>query len=225
MVCEICKRDEGHHPECPAEANAKTWKTAKPKAVGRRARSAATMAGASQFTGGLRESSTDEGVRPLEKQQPTDFVEKLRARVAELNPIDCAVLTVNVDTLQQVFERFADLERMITLKATEPIREGEARAKKLRRETQPARWARLCSEAEAKANELKEAYEELESMRSDCENKRDRMGDGLQATPYGEKLGAIADLDLASHVEAAEAAASEASDAGGMDWPLGFGRD
>lgn len=87
----------------------------------------------------------------------------------------------------------------------------EKKARKPKPPTKAQRWSDAASRAVA-------ALEELEEMRSDWATTYDNMPQSLQSSPYGEKLGAMNDLDIQSALDAAQ-------EAEGMDVPLGFGRD
>lgn len=80
-----------------------------------------------------------------------------------------------------------------------------------KKESKADRWARLAQQAE-------DALTEMEEMRSEWSDTFENMNEGLQSSPYGQKLSAMADLDL-------ESAVSTVQEAGGLDVPLGFGRD
>lgn len=80
-----------------------------------------------------------------------------------------------------------------------------------RKPSRADRWADACSAARS-------ALEELEEMRSGWADTYDNLNDGLQQTPYGQKLEAMSNLDLESAIDAV-------SEAEGCEVPLGFGRD
>ena len=106
---------------------------------------------------------------------------------------------------------------------------------KPKKESNPARWARLVDEARSAFDDLqsnidacKSALEELDGMREEYEEKEGNLTDNLRATPYGEKLEAMTSLDLQSAISALDeldgidSAISEAEE---IEVPLGFGRD
>lgn len=88
---------------------------------------------------------------------------------------------------------------------------SEQKQPKPKRESKADRWSRLCGEA-------KSALEEMEEMRQEWADTFDNMNEGLQQSPYGEKLSAMNDLDLQSAIDTVD-------EAEGCDVPLGFGRD
>lgn len=77
--------------------------------------------------------------------------------------------------------------------------------------SRPARWADAASRAV-------QALEELDELRMEYEQWRDGLPENLQNSALGEKLNAVADMDIQSALDVAQ-------EAEGMDLPLGFGRD
>jgi hypothetical protein len=73
------------------------------------------------------------------------------------------------------------------------------------------RWG----EASAKA---REALEELEELRTEFEEWRDNLPENLQSSSLGEKLDAVAELDINSLMQ-------ELDEIEMIELPLGFGRD
>lgn len=80
-----------------------------------------------------------------------------------------------------------------------------------KKESKADRWERLASAAV-------DALTEMEEMRQEWSDTYENMNEGLQQTPYGQKLEAMSNLDLESAKDTAEEAQS-------LDVPLGFGRD
>lgn len=96
--------------------------------------------------------------------------------------------------------------------------------------SRPARWARACEDAraayekvEAAITELNEAREALDKVRAEYEEWRDNLPESLQNSALGEKLQAVADLDMSDEAEAP--AVDWLDEAENADLPLGFGRD
>lgn len=82
---------------------------------------------------------------------------------------------------------------------------------KAKPQSKPQRWVDAAGRATT-------ALQDLLDMQADYQGTYDNMTEGLQQTPYGQKLQAMTELDLQSAFDTAE----EASNA---DLPLGFGRD
>jgi hypothetical protein len=80
-----------------------------------------------------------------------------------------------------------------------------------KQQSRPSRWGQAADNAVAALEALKEVQEEYQEW-------YDNMPEGLQQGATGEKLQALADIDLDSALEAA-------TEAQGADLPLGFGRD
>ena len=80
-----------------------------------------------------------------------------------------------------------------------------------RSESKSAMWNRLAGEARA-------ALEALKEMQDAYTETFDNMNEGLQQSPYGQKLEAMGDIDI-------DGALSILDDIDGADLPLGFGRD
>lgn len=87
--------------------------------------------------------------------------------------------------------------------------------------SRPARWSAACAKASVAVNDLREAVDELDSLRQEYEDWRDNLPESLQSSALGEKLEAICDLDF-SALDDIETAVDEAENA---DLPRGFGRD
>lgn len=85
------------------------------------------------------------------------------------------------------------------------------KAKKTKSPPKSQIWSDNCAKA-------REALEELEGLREEWSDIYDRMSEGLQQGPYGQKCEAMSNLDLASAIEAVD-------EAEGLEVPLGFGRD
>lgn len=123
--------------------------------------------------------------------------------------------TQHEDDYDEAAHRRASLpnhRRMMMSRTADDVKnERTPKAKKPKPPTKAQRWADACTRALA-------ALEELEEMRSDWEDTYGNVPDSLQSSPYGEKLSAMADLDIQS-------ALSTVQEAEGLDTPLGFGRD
>ena len=87
--------------------------------------------------------------------------------------------------------------------------------------SRPARWAAACAKASVAVNDLREAVDELESLREEYESWRDNLPESLQSSALGEKLETVCDLDF-SCLDDAETVIDEAENA---DLPRGFGKD
>lgn len=74
-----------------------------------------------------------------------------------------------------------------------------------------ARWAEAAQDALS-------ALQVLEDLRSEYESWRDNLPENLQNSALGEKLNAVADLDIQSAIDVAE-------EADNADLPLGWGKD
>lgn len=87
-----------------------------------------------------------------------------------------------------------------------------------------SRWNDAAGRARAAHDELQAALGELNDVRQEYEDWRDNLPENLQQSGLGEKLNAVADLDLDpdSLLSDVDNAIGEAE---GADLPLGFGRD
>lgn len=84
--------------------------------------------------------------------------------------------------------------------------------------SRPARWARAVDDLGASLD----ALNDLEELRAEYEEWRDGLPENLQNSALGEKLNAVADLDIQSVIDSLDSLIGEVD---GMDLPLGFGRD
>lgn len=73
------------------------------------------------------------------------------------------------------------------------------------------RWAEAAGDAV-------DALQRLRDLQSEYEDWKDNLPENLQGSTLGEKLEAVCDLDL-------DGALDTATEAEGLDLPLGFGRD
>lgn len=80
-----------------------------------------------------------------------------------------------------------------------------------KRSSRPARWADACGKAEEALNELEELREEYDEWLSN-------LPENLQQSELASKLEAVTQLDLQGAIDTVQ-------EAGGVDLPLGFGRD
>ena len=97
--------------------------------------------------------------------------------------------------------------------------------------SRPARWAAACaamrtslSAAEAAAESFNSARADLEELKSEYEEWLENTPENLQASALGEKLQAVADLDLGEEMDVGDFS-SVADEAEGLDLPRGFGQD
>ena len=100
--------------------------------------------------------------------------------------------------------------------------------------SRPARWSaaladalEILSEMEEMRARLESAIEDVKEVQSEFQEWRDNLPESLTASPLGEKLDAVTELDLgvldsALDFDAVRSALEEAESA---DLPLGFGRD
>lgn len=84
----------------------------------------------------------------------------------------------------------------------------EVVAKKL---TRQAKWVSACAK-------IREGYDDLAGLVEEFQSWYDNLPEQLQASPVGEKLQAITEMDMDSIGSAIE-------EAEGVDLPRGFGRD
>jgi DNA repair exonuclease SbcCD ATPase subunit len=86
------------------------------------------------------------------------------------------------------------------------------------------RWQDAVADAQEALGSLETALGELDELRQEYEAWRDNLPENLQGSALGEKLDAVADLDLdpASLLSEVESALGDAEQA---DLPMGFGRD
>ncbi len=112
----------------------------------------------------------------------------------------------------------------------------DVKTKKPPKLTQAQRWSVYCGHAsnalsriESELDALEEAMTDLTDMQQEFIDKRDNMPENLTNSAYGEKLNAVADLDLSDAVSSIQDAIDELrgkiDEADGTDLPLGFGRD
>ena len=83
--------------------------------------------------------------------------------------------------------------------------------KRVRAPSRASRWSDACNDASDAIGRLKELQEEYSDW-------KDNLPENLLASPVGEKLEAVCDLDL-------DGAESTIGEAEGLDLPMGFGRD
>lgn len=76
----------------------------------------------------------------------------------------------------------------------------------------------------AKAD-LETALSDLNDVRSEYEEWKDNLPENLASSALGEKLDAVAGIDLDWDGDSLEAAAQMIDEAESADLPLGFGRD
>ncbi len=88
------------------------------------------------------------------------------------------------------------------------------KAKKVKQQSRPERWAAACS----KALEGLEGLEDLKSLQEEYEEWKDNLPENLASSPVGEKLEEVCGLDL-------ESAVDTVGEAEGLDLPRGFGKD
>lgn len=111
-----------------------------------------------------------------------------------------------------------------------------ARVKKPKKLSRPQRWAAAVSAAQSAlenvrtANaDLTTALEDLRSIQEEYQEWRDNLPENLQNGTLGEKLEAVAELDVEGVSENVETACSEVeeviSEAESAELPQGFGRD
>lgn len=68
-------------------------------------------------------------------------------------------------------------------------------------------------------------FEELRELQSEFSDWRDNLPENLQNSALGEKLNAVADMDLEPDEDDLDAMETALDEAQGADLPLGFGRD
>jgi hypothetical protein len=100
--------------------------------------------------------------------------------------------------------------------------------------SRPARWTaaadaarKAIDEMQAAAAKIEDAFSELRDIQSEYQEWKDGLPENLSASPVGEKLDAVCDIDL--EWDAADGTASDAeekvNEAEGADLPRGFGKD
>lgn len=90
-------------------------------------------------------------------------------------------------------------------------KEPAKKAKRVRPQSRPARWADACQRAADALSDLRGIQEEYEEM-------KDNLSDGLTETPFGQKLEEVCGLNIESAVDLV-------GECEGVDLPMGFGRD
>lgn len=95
-----------------------------------------------------------------------------------------------------------------------------------------ARWMAAIADArtaydavEAAKADLEAAMSALDDVRQEYEDWKDNLPENLASSALGEKLDAVASLDLDWDGDSIEAVAGMLDEADGVDLPLGFGRD
>ena len=83
--------------------------------------------------------------------------------------------------------------------------------KKPKIEARPKRWSTAVADAQSAVTELLEIQQEYEEM-------LDNLPDGLENSPFGEKLQGVNDIDI-------QYLADVLNEAEDVALPLGFGRD
>ena len=83
--------------------------------------------------------------------------------------------------------------------------------KKPKIESRPKRWSTAVADAQSAVTELLEIQQEYEEM-------LDNLPDGLENSPFGEKLQGVNDIDI-------QYLADVLNEAEDVELPLGFGRD
>jgi hypothetical protein len=106
------------------------------------------------------------------------------------------------------------------------------RTKRARPKSRADRWAEAISDCRTALEKIEEgkgefesAMGELQSVKQEYDDWNDNLPDNLRAGTLGDKLEAVASLDLESveiDMSSAETALDEAE---GLDLPMGFGRD
>ena len=91
------------------------------------------------------------------------------------------------------------------------IKEARKPPKKKKPPSRNDRWSSAASDA-------MNALEELRGVQEEFEEWQGNLPENLQNSALGEKLQAVCDLDISSALDTA-------TEAEGMDLPLGFGRD
>lgn len=100
--------------------------------------------------------------------------------------------------------------------------------------TRPQQWAAFATQARSALDAMQAAKDDLANVLGDWANLqaeyadwKDNLPDNLQGSALGEKLDAIADLDLGMDVDSAsfDDLSNLVDEAEGADLPLGFGRD
>lgn len=82
------------------------------------------------------------------------------------------------------------------------------------------------AKAQEAAGEVEAAMSDLRDIQSEFQDWRDNLPENLQQSALGEKLDAVADMDLDwSPDEPLSDAEQKLSEAEGTDLPQGFGRD
>lgn len=103
-----------------------------------------------------------------------------------------------------------------------------------KQKSRPVRWAKAVSAATAArdkvteaADDLVAALSELSDIKNEYEEWRDTLPENLQQSALGEKLDEVCDLDFDSDdpLNDWESISDAIDQAGGIDLPLGFGRD
>jgi len=103
-------------------------------------------------------------------------------------------------------------------------------------ESRPKRWAKAVEKAQAALSTIESALgdfesacEDLDGLRQEYEEWRDNMNENLQSSALYEKLDEVANTDIDSAKDGLRTAFDDANDlietAGGLDLPMGFGRD
>ena len=86
-------------------------------------------------------------------------------------------------------------------------------------------WSAAATAASDAIGSALEAIQELIDIKGEYESWNDNLPDNLRDSPVGEKLTALADLDLDSALSSVEEAQSTIQEAADADLPKGFGRD
>jgi hypothetical protein len=99
-------------------------------------------------------------------------------------------------------------------------------------ESRPKRWGKLSAQVEgilddiqAKLDQLEEVCSEWRDLQGEYQEWYDSMPDSLQSSPTGEKLSAIADLDLEPDIDILSDMRNMLGEAEAVELPSGFGRD
>jgi hypothetical protein len=113
-----------------------------------------------------------------------------------------------------------------------PVAKPVAKPKREKPKSRTQRWQDAVSEARAKFDEAQAALEalqsalgELQSVKEEYEEWKENLPENLASSALGEKLEAIASLDIDTEATDLNDIETVIDEAEGLDLPLGFGRD
>jgi hypothetical protein len=88
-----------------------------------------------------------------------------------------------------------------------------------------ARWETAVANAKDALSALESALEELGEVHQEYSDWNDNLPENLQQSAVGEKLAAMAEIDVDGALESLEEISTTLDECEGADLPLGFGRD